>query len=70
MAKICVTKQEMTAFRIANRCSFLTEEWEREWMWNAILSAFRWAEKTSVEVDPEAPYGIVNVTKRRKPLWI
>lgn len=66
MAKISVFKQETTAFKITNDCPFLTEEWEREQMWNALLAAFKWAERTSEVVDPDAPYAIVKEGKKFK----
>lgn len=63
MANINFAKKELVAYRIANRCSFLTEDWEQEWMRNAIRSAFRWAEKHSKTVDEDAPYCIVKAKK-------
>ena len=35
-------------------------------MWNALLSAFKWAERTSEVVDPDAPYAIVKEGKKYK----
>lgn len=53
-----VTK-ELTAYRIANRCSFIKTQRERKWMMNAIRQALQWAERNSESIDPEAPYCIV-----------
>ena len=66
MAKISVFKQETTAFKITNSCPILDKEWEREQMWNALLAAFKWAERTSEVVDPDAPYAIVKEGKKYK----
>lgn len=63
MARIELVKKELTALRIVNRCSFLEKKWEKEWMTNAIQAAFRWAEKHSKEIDPHAPYSIVQARR-------
>lgn len=63
MAKINFEKKELAAFRIVNRCSFISEKWEQEWMLNAIRSAFRWAEQHSACIDPDSPFSIVRARR-------
>lgn len=59
MAKIDFTKKEIAVLRIVNRCSFIDSTWEQEWMMNALRAAFRWAERHSESIDPDAPFAIV-----------
>lgn len=65
MAKINLIKKELAAIRIVNRCTFLEEEWEAEWMMSALMSAFKWAEGTSDVIDPNAPYAIVKAKENQ-----
>ena len=63
MANIDYAKKEIAALRIVNRCCFLSEKWEQEWMMNAIRAAFRWSERHSVNIDPDSPYAIIRARK-------
>lgn len=63
MARIDYAKKEIAALRIVNRCSFISETWEQEWMLNALRAALRWAERHSVSIDPDAPYAMVRAKR-------
>lgn len=38
------------AFRIVNSCEFITQQWEFEMMYKAILEAMYWGERVSISV--------------------
>lgn len=63
MARIDYAKKEIVALRIVNRCAFVNEEWEKEWMIHAIRAALRWAERHSESIDPDAPLAMVRAKK-------
>lgn len=63
MARIDYAKKELAALRITNRCAFVSEPWEKEWMMNALRAAFRWAERHSDSIDPDAPFAIVRARR-------
>lgn len=65
MAKIDFTTKELRAYHIAHRCSFIDSQRERNWMMNAIRAAFQWAERHSTDIDPEAPYAIMDARHHR-----
>lgn len=65
MDKIDFVTRELTALRIANRCTFIESQRERLWMANAVRAALSWAERHSTEIDPEAPYAIVDARPKR-----
>ena len=66
MAKIDYDTKELRAYHIANRCSFIETQRERNWMMNAVRAAFQWAERHSTWIDPDAPYAIVRVKRESK----
>lgn len=63
MARMDYAKKEIAALRIVNRCSFVSEQWEKEWMLDALRAALRWAERRSVSIDPDAPLAMVRAKK-------
>ena len=63
MTRIDYAKKELAALRITNRSTFVSEPWEKEWMMNALRAAFRWAERHSDSIDPDAPYAIVRARR-------
>lgn len=43
--------KKITANRIVRSCKFITKNWEYELMFNALVAALHWAERTSVKQD-------------------